>query len=663
MKKIMMYILFFIMFMPFFVKAEQLTGVEYIQRIADNADGDSSSTNTIANTGLAYDGTVDNNLRYVGANPNNYIYFNRELWRIIGVMNNIEDKDGNKKSLLKIVRLASIGNFAWDTSESNINYGDGVNQWGPSGNYEGADLMVELNGDYLNYNLTEDPLWYNGRRNLRTATFDKSYVIKENAQSMINEVVWHTGYAASDNIEYTPAAFYANERSPIPNTNYGVYCTNPTECNDHIQRTPTWTGKVAIPYISDFGFATDGGRNISRSECLNDSMSGWGYCTEYNWFSMGSSEERTLSTYVGINSNASLLAYTTSRGSYLVGLNDYPSVVIVRPALYLNPDVVIYSGTGTKSNPYNAKVTAKSNISFDNDDSKGEIINVPSVLDVEELSEVSFGIEPAVGYTVEGIVIKDSDDNIVSYQRNGNNFTFTMPGSDVTITPVYAKFKGSVNVEIVNETESINIRIDDLTQVEYGEEVSFNISPIKGFFVKDVLVIDDEQNEIPITESGNDEFVFTMPASNVTIIPSYERVSSAIIVEDDENTKEFVIEVNDSTVVVYGETVRFILEPKDGFEVERIDIIDEENNKIEYVKTENENEYEFVMPYSDVTIKPIYRAIEVSDNSEDVEEKNVSNNFLEAVRNPNTGEKILIVTVIMLSSLGFGIYLYKSKLS
>ena len=225
MKKILMYILFFIMFMPFFVKAEQLTGVEYIQRIADNAGGDSSSTNTIANTGLAYDGTVDNNLRYVGANPNNYIYFNRELWRIIGVMNNIEDKDGNKKSLLKIVRLASIGNFAWDTSESNINYGDGVNQWGPSGNYEGADLMVELNGDYLNYNLTEDPLWYNGRRNLRTATFDKSYVIKENAQSMINEVVWHTGYAASDNIEYTPAAFYANERSPIPNTNYGVYCT------------------------------------------------------------------------------------------------------------------------------------------------------------------------------------------------------------------------------------------------------------------------------------------------------------------------------------------------------------------------------------------------------------------------------------------------------
>ena len=50
----------------------------------------SACTNT-----LAYDGTADNNLRYVGANPCNYVSFNNELWRIIGVMNNIDDGTGN----------------------------------------------------------------------------------------------------------------------------------------------------------------------------------------------------------------------------------------------------------------------------------------------------------------------------------------------------------------------------------------------------------------------------------------------------------------------------------------------------------------------------------------------------------------------------------------
>ena len=36
---------------------------------------------------LAYDGTTDNNLRYIGKDPNNYVTFNNELWRIIGIFN------------------------------------------------------------------------------------------------------------------------------------------------------------------------------------------------------------------------------------------------------------------------------------------------------------------------------------------------------------------------------------------------------------------------------------------------------------------------------------------------------------------------------------------------------------------------------------------------
>ena len=40
---------------------------------------------------LAYDGTSDNNLRYVGANPCNYVKIDNEICRIIGVMNNIDD--------------------------------------------------------------------------------------------------------------------------------------------------------------------------------------------------------------------------------------------------------------------------------------------------------------------------------------------------------------------------------------------------------------------------------------------------------------------------------------------------------------------------------------------------------------------------------------------
>lgn len=68
---------------------------------------------------------VDGNIRYYGASPNNYVYFNCstypttncELWRIIGTF-------GDK---IKIVRNESIGKYSWDnkdkTTGAETNYG------------------------------------------------------------------------------------------------------------------------------------------------------------------------------------------------------------------------------------------------------------------------------------------------------------------------------------------------------------------------------------------------------------------------------------------------------------------------------------------------------------------------------------------------------------
>ena len=62
---------------------------------------------------LKYDNTVDNNLRYVGVDPNNYVSFNNELWRIIGAFNNIDDGTGKKETRLKIIRSEPIGKYSW----------------------------------------------------------------------------------------------------------------------------------------------------------------------------------------------------------------------------------------------------------------------------------------------------------------------------------------------------------------------------------------------------------------------------------------------------------------------------------------------------------------------------------------------------------------------
>ena len=57
--------------------------------------------------------------RYTGANPNNYVSFNNELWRIIGVFPT-DDGTGNIENRVKIIRNESIGeDYMWDENGSN----------------------------------------------------------------------------------------------------------------------------------------------------------------------------------------------------------------------------------------------------------------------------------------------------------------------------------------------------------------------------------------------------------------------------------------------------------------------------------------------------------------------------------------------------------------
>ena len=304
----------------------------------------------------------------------------------------------------------------------------------------------------------------------------------------------------------------------------------------------------------------------------------------------------------------------------------------IRPTVSLTQGTIYISGTGTKNNPYVVRNLTNSNIIINNDNTKGTISNLDNTTNVEELSNVSFNITPEEGYLVREISVKDSNNEDVEYTKSGNSYSFVMPDSDTTITPVYDKVKNSVNVEIINETNNLEVEINDMTQVEYEEEVRFKITPIKGYKVNSIKILDEDNNEIEHQETNiKNEYTFIMPASNVTIIPSYERVSNSVNVDDNKNTKEIVINVNDARAVVYEDTVKFIIVPEDEYEIERIEIIDKEGNKIEYRKADKDNEYEFTMPDTDVVITPVYRKKEVHNN----------------ITNPKTSNRILIIISLL----------------
>ena len=212
-----------------------------------------STKTAVPNNSITYQYDTTNNLmkdtagniRYYGASPNNYIYFNCdsypstncELWRIIGVF------DGK----IKLIRNESIGNYSWDTSASSVNSGNGVNEWSQ------ADLMKLLNpghesesvGGSLYYN-SKSKTCYNGNNNATTScNFTSTGIKNDTTRNMIAETTWNLGGWDTSNI-------YSNVM--YENVWGTTVISYPF---DGITRTTTWTGKIALAYPSDYGYATD----------------------------------------------------------------------------------------------------------------------------------------------------------------------------------------------------------------------------------------------------------------------------------------------------------------------------------------------------------------------------------------------------------------------
>ena len=151
------------------------------------------------------------------------------LWRIIGTMKDVDDGTGKKETRVKLIRASSIGGYSWDTSESSVNSGWGVNEWSQ------ADLMKLLNPGYESESVGGSLYWNSGSgtcydyNNNSTGSCDfTSTGIKEKLKTLISDAVWNTGASTTD--AQIASKFYTEERG----TRNGKICSSGNYCNDTV---------------------------------------------------------------------------------------------------------------------------------------------------------------------------------------------------------------------------------------------------------------------------------------------------------------------------------------------------------------------------------------------------------------------------------------------
>ena len=263
------------------------------------------------------------------------------LWRIIGVF------DGK----LRVRRDENIGGMlSFDVTQSGVNDGYGINEWSQADlmklmnpgydnnsdkDYEGNDIKVN-NSLYWNrgsgtcYQYDNDA----GHWNAMACDFTNSGLSEEAKEYVVDQTLYLGGFDTT-NVYVNEA--WANERGNNV-FNSTKSCFGQSNCNDTVERTLTWTGKVGLIYPSDFGYAAD----FSDSNCQGQ-LSSLYNCTK-NWMNTGFSW--TVSPWAeradfGMN----VLSGNFDYGSAYSGNGGWP-------VLTLDSSVLAETGTGSKSAPY-----------------------------------------------------------------------------------------------------------------------------------------------------------------------------------------------------------------------------------------------------------------------------------------------------------------------
>ena len=252
-------------------------------------------THTIDNT-LQVDNKFATEYRYRGGDSvvKNYVTFNNETWRIIGIIPT-EDTSGNIENRFKIVRDTSIGNYAWNTNKTN--------------NWTSATLNTYLNNDYYN-TLTSD------------------------AKNMIGTTKYYLGGYSSTQI--TTDVMWQYERKNNANRSGYYYGSNPVMQNDANK-------KIAIMYASDYGY----GASKECTSTLYDYYSFANCKTPNNW--LDKTQNRWLLTPDSYNSGVALNVHPIG---YVINSSSISNEDAVLPVLSLSSNIKISGGEGTSSNPY-----------------------------------------------------------------------------------------------------------------------------------------------------------------------------------------------------------------------------------------------------------------------------------------------------------------------
>ncbi|MCI7241896.1 MAG: hypothetical protein MR550_05080 [Bacilli bacterium] len=324
--------------------AVSTTFADTIMNLASTDACNAGGTGVCATNSYTDNGTTKyHDYRFRGADPNNYVSFNNDIYRVIGVFDsNSHGVEG--KYLVKLIRSRILGDYAWgayNSTNTSGTYSSYKNDW--TGNTTGvkANANVLLNEFFYNkidtsstYGACSSWTYYSSNNNYKTFSCSDivGHGIDSNLRNYIEEVTWYLkGY---NNYNYSKQNFYLCERGLSTDT------TNCMSGNSGAYDATT-TANIGLMYVSDYLYASSyfADTATTTASSIYYGNKNWLY-KGYEWTITPRADSADYAFYVrddGFVDNSYSIAYDGSD---------------VRPTFYLKSNVNVTGGSGTFEDPY-----------------------------------------------------------------------------------------------------------------------------------------------------------------------------------------------------------------------------------------------------------------------------------------------------------------------
>lgn len=407
------------------------------------------------------------------------------------------------------------------------------------------------------------------------------------------------GICQNYGISYTSNASLMQALNPSVNFNFIKYNT---------------TMLVPVPTVitagsSNSGSSNSGSNSGSNNSGSNSGSSGSGTGSSTKTYSISSSASGGSVSFT-VSGKSATAAAAGSTVTIKASPEAYKSLESVSVVTADNSAVIAVSNNTFTMPESNVKVTAK----FSSSGYYMGIVNagggtasayVDGVATDRAVKGATVKVyaNPSSGYSLTDITVRKADSAktvVASGLKSGDSFT--MPDSKVMI---YVTFTGAQTYSLKSEATtngsfSLQVLGTSVTKAAAGSTVKVVTSPNAGYAVDKIEVIDDSSKQ-QINYNNSD--TFTMPYSSVTVKVSFVRSVDTykVTVSTVKGGNASV----DHTTAKGGETIKLSPTAYSGYVFDYFTITYNGG-----IVEEKRGTLEFLMPYSDVTVTPVFKEVE-----------------------------------------------------